>query len=183
MFKSVLDEHIEVVTALRNMESEVTEAAQKIGDSLQQGGKLLLMGNGGSAADAQHIAAELVVRYQKARRALPAIALTTDSSILTATGNDFDFNQIFSRQIEALARPGDVVVGISTSGESVNVIKALRAAKEQGVATIGLTGEIGGGVGEISDQTISVPSTITARVQEAHILIAHFWCEKIEEQW
>lgn len=183
MFQSVLSEHIEVISSLKSMESEITEASRKIGDCLQQGGKLLLMGNGGSAADAQHIAAELVVRYKKERKALPAIALTTDSSILTATGNDFDFDQIFSRQIEALARPGDVVVGISTSGESVNVINALRTAKDQGTITIGLTGMVGGGVGEIADQTVSVPSTVTARVQEAHILIGHFWCEKIEERW
>lgn len=180
MFHSILSEHQQVITSLQEMEPEITQSAQHITACLQQGGKILLMGNGGSAADAQHIAAELVVRYVKNRKALPAIALTTDSSILTATGNDFGFKQLFARQVEALAQPGDLVVGISTSGESENVVCALQKAKESGVETLGLTGQAAGRISQIADQTIRVPSTVTARVQEAHILIGHYWCEQVE---
>ena len=180
MFHSVLTEHQQVIASLQEMEPEITQSAQRIIACLQQGGKILLMGNGGSAADAQHIAAELVVRYVKNRKALPAIALTTDSSILTATGNDFGFKQLFARQVEALAQPGDLVVGISTSGESENVVCALQKAKESGVETLGLTGQAAGRISQIADQTIRVPSTVTARVQEAHILIGHYWCEQVE---
>ncbi len=180
MFQAVLNEHIGVVSALQQIEGEISEAAQRMVRSLQSGGKVLLMGNGGSAADAQHIAAELVVRYQKNRKALPAIALTTDSSILTATGNDFSFEEIFSRQVEALAQPGDLVVGISTSGNSSNVVRALQAARDRGADTIGLTGQSGGAISEVAEQTIQVPSTVTARVQEAHILIGHYWCQQVE---
>ena len=184
MFEATINEHLKVITALQSMESEVTRTAVLIVSCLQCGGKVLLMGNGGSAADAQHIAAELVVRYMKNRKALPAIALTTDSSILTATGNDFGFEQLFARQVEALARPGDLVVGISTSGESENVVQALRLAKERSVETIGLTGEKEGRISRLADQTIQVPSTVTARIQEAHILIGHYWCQHIEaEMW
>ena len=180
MFQHVLAEHQAVITDLQAIIDEVEYSATSIINCLQQGGKILLMGNGGSAADAQHIAAELVVRYVNNRRALPAIALTTDSSILTATGNDFGFEQLFARQVEALAQPGDLVVGISTSGESENVVQALQQAKQIGVETLGLTGAATGRVSEIADQTIQVPSTITARIQEAHILIGHYWCQQVE---
>jgi len=183
MFQSVLREHIEVIASLESLEMEIGEAAKMMVACLQCRGKILIMGNGGSAADAQHIAAELVVRYQKDRVALPAIALTTDSSILTATGNDLSFEQLFSRQVEALAQTGDLVIGISTSGNSRNVVLALQAAKDRGAETIGLTGESGGEVGKIADRAISVPSKTTARIQEAHILIGHYWCQYIEEQW
>ncbi len=183
MFQTVLNEHLEVVSALQQIEGEIGVAAQRMIRCLQGGGKILLMGNGGSAADAQHIAAELVVRYQKNRKALPAIALTTDSSILTATGNDFSFEEIFSRQIEALAQPGDLVIGISTSGNSGNVVRALQVARDRGADTVGLTGRSEGAIGEVAEQTIQVPSIVTARVQEAHILIGHYWCQQVEEQW
>ncbi len=168
---------------LQPMAAEIEQSAQRIVTCLQSGGKVLLMGNGGSAADAQHIAAELVVRYVKNRAALPAIALTTDSSILTATGNDFGFEQLFIRQVEALAQTGDLVVGISTSGESENVVRALQQAKQQGVETLGLTGVAAGRISQIADQTIQVPSTVTARTQEAHILIGHYWCQQVEEAY
>jgi D-sedoheptulose 7-phosphate isomerase len=180
MFQKILNQHQTVITDLQSMSAEIEQSAQRIIACLQRGGKLLLMGNGGSAADAQHIAAELVVRYVKNRQALPSIALTTDSSILTATGNDFGFEQLFARQVEALARPGDLVVGISTSGESKNVVRALKQATEQQVETIGLTGALEGAVSAIADQTLRVPSTVTARIQEAHILIGHYWCEQVE---
>ncbi|MBT3348454.1 MAG: D-sedoheptulose 7-phosphate isomerase [Thiotrichales bacterium] len=187
MFNAVLNEHIQVVTSLQELESKINAAAELIIETMKRGGKILLMGNGGSAADAQHIAAELVVRYEKNRVALPAIALTTDSSILTATGNDFGFDQLFSRQVEALARKGDLVIGISTSGESVNIIRALKVAEEIGVDTIGLTGASGSSVAEIVTQNIAVPSSVTARIQEAHILIGHYWCQQVDtlprEQW
>ena len=180
MFDQILNQHQTVITDLQPMAAEVEQSAERITACLQRGGKVLLMGNGGSAADAQHIAAELVVRYVKNRQALPAIALTTDSSILTATGNDFGFEQLFARQVEALARPGDLVVGISTSGESKNVVRALQQATEQQIETIGLTGATEGAVSAIADQSIRVPSTVTARIQEAHILIGHYWCEQVE---
>ena len=182
MFQTIINEHLEVVSALQSIAEEVEHSAQRIVHCLQQGGKVLLMGNGGSAADAQHIAAELVVRYVKNRTALPAIALTTDSSILTATGNDFGFEQLFVRQVNALAQEKDLVIGISTSGESENVVQGLQQAKTQGVETIGLTGMAESRISQLADQTIRVPSSVTARIQEAHILIGHYWCQQVEEE-
>ncbi|OGT55106.1 MAG: phosphoheptose isomerase [Gammaproteobacteria bacterium RIFCSPHIGHO2_12_FULL_41_15] len=143
--------------------------------------KILIAGNGGSAADAQHMAAELVVRYEVNRPGLPAIALTTDSSILTACANDYCYEDIFKRQLEALAVEGDVFIGISTSGGSANILKALATAKKMGVTTIGLTGENGGKMQPFCDQCFCAPSTVTARVQEAHILVAHIICAAIEQ--
>lgn len=180
MFDAILNDHQSVIADLRSITAEIDESAERIIACLKHGGKVLLMGNGGSAADAQHIAAELVVRYVNNRQALPAIALTTDSSIITATGNDFGFERLFARQVEALAQPGDLVVGISTSGSSENVVRALQQAKQQGVETLGLTGEATGPISELVDQIIQVPSSVTARIQEAHILIGHYWCERVE---
>lgn len=148
--------------------------------SLDAGGKLLLFGNGGSAGDAQHIATELVVRYEGTRRALPAIALTTDTSILTASGNDFGFDAIFARQVDALARPEDLVIGISTSGESANVLQALEMAREKGAVAAGLTGCGGGKMREVADPLVVVPSSRVCRIQEMHILIGHLLCGAIE---
>ena len=148
--------------------------------SVRHGGKLLFFGNGGSAADAQHIVAELVVRYKAERRAIAAIALTTDTSTLTACGNDFGFEAVFERQIEALGRPGDVAIGISTSGQSPNVLRGLRRAKEGGLKTVGLVGGTGGEMGAICDSLITVPSTVTARIQEMHITIGHMLCVALE---
>jgi len=148
--------------------------------SLRQGGKLLFFGNGGSAADAQHIVAELVVRYKSNRAAVAAIALTTDSSILTACGNDLGFDALFERQIEAIGRPGDVAFGISTSGKSPNVLRALRQARSQGMQTVGLTGGTGGELGSICDATMTVPSPVTARIQEMHIMLGHMLCVALE---
>jgi len=153
-----------------------------IEQGIRGGGKLLLFGNGGSAADAQHIAAELAIRYKADRAAIAAIALTTDSSILTACGNDLGFDAIFARQIEALARNGDVAVGISTSGNSPNVLLGLAEARKRGVRTIGLTAGAGGKLPAVCDAVVAVPSNVTARIQEMHILIGHMWCKALEQQ-
>jgi D-sedoheptulose 7-phosphate isomerase len=163
------------------LSEEILEAAQTVRDRLASGGKLLLMGNGGSAADSQHIAAELVGRFKKERAAIPAIALTVDSSSLTALGNDYGFETIFSRQIEALATAKDAVIGISTSGNSQNVIRALNLARNMGAATIGLVGHGGGNMKDCVDICIIVPSDDTARIQEVHITIGHIICEIIEQ--
>jgi D-sedoheptulose 7-phosphate isomerase len=151
----------------------IAEIASVILHTLRGGNKVLLFGNGGSAADAQHIAAELVGRYQTDRKALPAIALTTDTSILTAVGNDYGFEEIFARQISALGAAGDVALAISTSGNSPNVLAGLRAAKRVGMKTIGFTGGNGGAMKELVDHCLLVPSEKTARIQEAHILAGH----------
>jgi D-sedoheptulose 7-phosphate isomerase len=150
--------------------------------AVRAGGKLLLFGNGGSAADAQHIAAELVIRYQTNRPAIAAIALTTDTSALTAGANDYGFDAVFSRQIEALGRPGDVAVGISTSGRSPNVLAGLREARARQLLTTALTGAEGTGLQELCDVVIAVPSRVTARIQELHILLGHMLCKALEQR-
>ena len=149
-------------------------------DCIKNGGKILLMGNGGSAADSQHIAAEIVGRFNKERKGLPAIALTTDTSILTSVGNDFGYDYIFERQIEALCRPEDLVIGITTSGNSANVVNAVQKAKEIGAVTVGLTGGSGGKLKSICDHNLIVPANVTARIQEAHIFIGHSLCAILE---
>jgi D-sedoheptulose 7-phosphate isomerase len=161
---------------------KIVDAANVIAESLKNGGKVLLFGNGGSAADAQHLAAELVGRFVLERSPLPGIALTTDSSILTAVGNDYGFDQVFVRQILALGRPKDVAIGISTSGNSPNVIKAVQAAAEQGLRTIGLAGRDGGALAKAVELPITVPSTNTARIQECHIAVGHVLCELVEDE-
>lgn len=150
--------------------------------AVRGGGKLLLFGNGGSAADAQHVAAELVVRYHADRPAIAAIALTTDSSALTAGANDLGYERVFARQIEALGRPGDVAVGISTSGRSPNVLAALAAARERGLRTTGLTGADGPQMQALCDALLRVPSRVTARIQEMHIFLGHILCKALEQR-
>ncbi len=174
--------HREVVErVLGQLVEHIEEAAGRIADSLAGGGTVLLFGNGGSAADAQHIAAELVGRYlAKNRKALPAIALTTDTSALTAIANDFSFEAVFERQVEALARPGDVAVGISTSGESENVLRGLKAAQGIGARTIALLGRSGGRIASACDLALIVPAEETPRIQEMHILIGHLMCAHID---
>jgi D-sedoheptulose 7-phosphate isomerase len=164
----------------RNCGRQIVEAALLIGDCLAAGGKLLLFGNGGSAADAQHLAAEFVGRFVVERHGLAAIALTTDSSILTAVANDYGFERVFARQIEALARPGDVAIGISTSGNSPNIIEAVNKAKKQNLKTIGLAGKDGGMLAKSVDIPITVAAENTARIQECHIAIGHILCELVE---
>jgi D-sedoheptulose 7-phosphate isomerase len=159
----------------------VAQAAMQIVKSLQAGGKVLFFGNGGSAADAQHLAAEFTGRYLKERRALPALALHGNSSAVTAIGNDYGFDLVFARQMEALGNAGDVAVGISTSGNSRNVLRALEAAKSKRLYTVALTGASGGKMKEVADCTICIPSEETPRIQECHILAGHIICEIVEE--
>jgi D-sedoheptulose 7-phosphate isomerase len=165
----------------RDSGAAIFEAANLIIKCLLTRGKLLLFGNGGSAADAQHLAAEFVGRFVRERPGLPAIALTTDSSILTAVGNDYGFDQIFARQIQALGRPGDVAIAISTSGNSPNVIEGVKAAKRSDLKTIGLSGKDGGLLAKEADVAITIASTSTARIQECHIAVGHLLCELTEE--
>jgi D-sedoheptulose 7-phosphate isomerase len=152
-----------------------------ITDTLAHGNKVLLCGNGGSAADAQHIAAELTGRYKTQRRGLAGIALTTDTSALTAIANDYGYDRVFDRQVEALANKGDLLIGISTSGNSKNVNNALKVAKELGCRTIGLSGRDGGGMNDICDINIIVPSDDTPRIQEMHIMIGHIMCQAVDD--
>jgi D-sedoheptulose 7-phosphate isomerase len=161
----------------------IARVGEEMSGVLRAGQKILFFGNGGSAADAQHLAAELVGRFLRERRALPALALTTNTSVLTAVGNDYSYEKIFARQVEAFGAPGDVAVGISTSGKSANVIEAIRAAKKMGVVTAGMTGADGGELAEVADYCMRVPSGRTPRIQEAHILIGHILCEIVEESF
>ena len=158
----------------------VLAQADDMAERLRRGGRILVAGNGGSAADAQHLAAELSGRYLKERRALAGIALTTDTSALTAIGNDYGFDFVFSRQVEALGRPGDLFIGISTSGNSPNILKAVESAKELGMRTLGLLGRDGGKLKGMVDDALIVPSSVTARIQEVHQMVYHFWCEAID---
>lgn len=159
----------------------IADAAELVVNALRAGRKILFAGNGGSAADAQHLATELVVRFKATRRALPAIALTTDSSMLTAIGNDLGFEHLFSRQIEALGQPGDVFFGISTSGRSPNILAACRVAQERKIKVVGLTGAGGGAMASCCDILVSVPSNDTALIQQVHIAVGHSICAIAEE--
>ena len=161
--------------------NQLAELATAAADVLGNGGRLLLAGNGGSAADAQHIAGELVGRFMRERGALPALALTTDSSILTALGNDYDFDYIFARQVEAQGRRGDMLLGISTSGNSANVVRALQTARAMGLFTAGLTGQGGGKMAPLCDYCICIPSRDTPRIQESMLLVEHILCGMIED--
>ena len=159
----------------------IAGVARRLAEGLRGGGKILFCGNGGSAADAQHLAAEFVNRFQRDRRALAGIALTTDTSILTSIGNDVGFDRIFSRQVEALARPGDILVAISTSGDSPNILRAVESARTLGVTTIGLCGGSGGALATAADEAFVVPSHETPRIQEVHITLGHAWCALTED--
>jgi D-sedoheptulose 7-phosphate isomerase len=182
LIKSSLREGAELRTVVaRDCNTAIFEAAGLIIRCLRAGGKLLFFGNGGSAADAQHLAAEFIGRFVRERAGLPAIALTTDSSILTAVGNDYGFDQIFARQVQALGRPGDVAIAISTSGNSPNIIEAVKAARKGYLKTIGLSGKDGGLLATEADVVITIASTSTARIQECHITIGHLLCELTEE--
>lgn len=180
-FKQVVREHDELVRGLDVLLAPVRQLTLALARALDEGGKLLIFGNGGSAADAQHIATELTVRLVDDRRALPAVALTTDTSTLTAAGNDYGFQEVFARQVEALARERDFVLGISTSGNSDNVLRGLEAGREAGAVTAGLTGGDGGRLRHIADHVVIVPSKTTARIQEMHILIGHIVVGAVEQ--
>lgn len=172
--------HMAMFAALDPLFPLISEVGIVLQDCLARGGKILLCGNGGSAADSQHIAAEIVGRFKKERKGLAAIALTTDTSILTSVGNDYGYDYIFARQVEALCRPEDVLIGITTSGNSANVVRAIETGNEIGATTIGLTGGSGGKLNSLCQHNIVVPSGVTARIQEAHIFIGHSLCEILE---
>jgi D-sedoheptulose 7-phosphate isomerase len=181
--KKEFNQHIETAKLLHNLTDVVADSAQMCIDSLKDGGKIILFGNGGSAADAQHLAAELVGRYKVERKGLAAIALNTDTSAITSIGNDFGYDYIFERQVQALANSKDVIVGISTSGNSLNVINGLKMASSLECNTIGLTGQDGGEMNKICNINLAVPSEDTPRIQEMHILIGHTICHLIDQEF
>lgn len=178
LIRSSLEQHLEVFRTISNNQiAVIDECAEIIVDTLKNGGKLLFCGNGGSAADAQHLACEFVGRFEAERRAFPAIALTTDTSALTALANDYSFDKVFARQVEALAKEGDCLIAISTSGNSSSVIEAVMKARNLKCRVIGLTGANGKKLASLCDACVLIPSDRTARIQEAHIAVGHIWCE------
>ena len=182
MIQNEMQEHKETIDkVIETLPQEVETACKIAVDTINAGNKILLCGNGGSAADAQHVAAELIGRYKKERRGLAAIALTTDTSALTAIANDYAYEDIFSRQIEGLAKSGDMIIGISTTGNSDNVIRAFEMGRKLGCKTVGLSGKDGGMFTGKCDLNIVVPSDTTARIQEMHILIGHMICQSIDD--
>lgn len=185
VIKKIIDEKIDSLNRFKE-ESYIVQLkkiCQREIEALKSGNKILIAGNGGSAADAQHFAAELVGRFETERKGLPAIALTTDSSVLTSVGNDYSYDQIFSRQIEALAFPGDIFIGISTSGNSDNIVRAVEKAKKEGLFVIGLLGKDGGRLKDICDEALIVPSGKTARIQELHEMCIHIMCTFIDDAY
>jgi len=176
----MIDTHIACFQNLKNLASLAEQTGDLMLDALKAGRRILVCGNGGSAADAQHFAAEIVGRFEKERRSYPAIALTTDTSILTAIANDYGYDDVFSRQVQGLGAPGDILVGISTSGDSGNVIRAVEAASNLGMHAIGLLGRDGGRLKALVDHALVIPGETTARIQEAHGFILHFWAWHIE---
>lgn len=184
VIKNEFQSHLQTIqTVIETMEEDLEKASQIAVQTLKNGNKILLCGNGGSAADAQHIAAELTGRYKTERRGLPAIALTTDTSALTAIGNDYGYDRVFDRQVESLAQKGDLLIGISTSGNSANVINAFKVAKELGCQTLGMSGKDGGTMSKWCDLNVIVPSNNTPRIQEMHILFAHTICQIIDNEF
>ena len=182
--KAVLSDHIKVVDTLKsNYLEAISLACIKLIEVIQNGGTIFFCGNGGSAADCQHLAAELVGRFEVDRKPLKAIALTVDSSALTCISNDYDFESVFSRQIEALGNPGDLLIAISTSGNSKNIINCLLKAKDRNISTIALLGKDGGKAKDLAELKLMVPSASTARIQEAHILLGHIFCLAIDKEF
>lgn len=182
-FAEALDRHIDVFRQLPALAPQVAALAEDMAGCLDRGGKILFFGNGGSAADSQHLAAEFVVRFRAERRALPALALTVDSSVLTAQANDYSFDTVFARQVEALAQAADLVIGISTSGGSANVIEGLRAAGRVGARRWAWTGAAGARMADVADAVLMIPSEETARIQEAHLFIGHWLCEEMDRRF
>jgi D-sedoheptulose 7-phosphate isomerase len=172
----------ETINGLKGLYDNIETAGQLLVDTFKEGKKLIIFGNGGSAADAQHIAAELVSRFRKERDALPAIALSTNTSSMTAIGNDYDFDCIFTRQLDALSSEGDIVIAISTSGNSKNVVRAAVRAKEKNLKVVAMTGASGGELSKHSDVLLNIPSTVTSHIQEGHITVYHLLCHIIEEE-
>lgn len=184
MIAEELQYHQQTLTrVIETLIPDIQKGSEMLSEVLRAGSKVLIAGNGGSAADAQHIAAELTGRYVKERKALPAIALTVDTSALTAISNDYGFDHVFSRQLAALVRPGDLFIAISTSGNSKNIIHALHTAKEYGCKTLGLSGRDGGEMNSLCDLNIVIPDDTTARIQEMHILIGHIFCKAIDAEY
>lgn len=181
MFKDMCQRHLDCFQQLPAMAEAIEEAGARLAQVITAGGKILICGNGGSAADAQHFAAELIGRFEKERASWPAVALTTDTSILTAIGNDYGFAEVFARQVQGLGRKGDALIGISTSGHSENVLRAVAMAKSQGLFTLGLLGKDGGALKAQVDCPVIIANPNTARIQEAHIFILHFWAMSIEQ--
>ena len=182
MITQELQAHQETIEkTIELMTSSIEQACHLMVDTLKNGNKILLIGNGGSAADAQHIAAELTGRYKSERRGLPAIALTTDTSALTAISNDYGYGRVFDRQVEALANKGDLLIGISTSGNSANILSAFKVASELGCKTLGMSGKDGGEMNDACDLNLVVPSDDTPRIQEMHILIGHILCQAVDD--
>ena len=181
--KDEFQSHLEIINlTIETMQEKLELASLLAVETLKNGNKILLCGNGGSAADAQHIAAELTGRYKTERRGLPGIALTTDTSALTAIGNDYGYDRVFDRQVESLASKGDLIIGISTSGNSKNVINALKVGRELGCKTLGLSGRDGGEMNNVCDINLVVPSDNTPRIQEMHILFGHTICQIIDNE-
>jgi len=181
LFLQNLQEHNALLATLHSLNDDVLQAGQLASQTLRQGGKILFCGNGGSAADSQHLAAELTGRFIHDRRPLAAVALSTDTSALTCIGNDYSFDEVFARQVVGLGRSGDLLIGISTSGHSRNVIRAVEEARKLGMQTLGLLGRDGGQLRTLCAHSIVVPSQVTARIQECHILIGHTLCGLIEQ--
>lgn len=179
-----LKDHEDVLHKLMasDLPLKLEQCAKRVEQALSQGHKVLFCGNGGSAADSQHLAAEFVGRFQKERKGLPAVALTVDTSILTAIANDYGYEMVFARQVQALGEAGDILVGISTSGNSKNVLLAIKEAKEKGITCIGMTAEGGGKMAEECDICLAVPAKVTARAQEMHILMGHILCELVDHE-
>ena len=184
IIKQRLADHLNVLQKLKesDLPLKLEQCAVLIEKALAEGHKVLFCGNGGSAADSQHLAAEFVGRFQKERKGLPAIALTVNTSILTAVANDYGYDTVFARQVQALGEPGDVLVGLSTSGNSKNVLLAIKEAKAKGIACIGMTAESGGKMAETCDICLAVPAKVTARAQEMHILMGHILCELVDHE-
>jgi len=182
LIAATLAAHVQVLQDTAALASDIARFAERAADCIAGGGRVFWMGNGGSAADCQHLAAELVGRFERERRGLPSIALTTDSSILTSVANDYGFESVFARQVEALCRDGDLLVGLSTSGNSANVLRAMERVTGRAVFRVGLTGAGGGRLAEVCDLCLAVPSRVTARVQEAHIVIGHIVCDLVERR-
>lgn len=178
--KSLIQDHESLTKQLYHLIDDISEISEMITSCIEKGGKILWMGNGGSAADCQHLAAEFVGRFEAEREGFPAIALTTDTSILTAVSNDYGFESVFKRQIEALCKSEDIVIGISTSGKSPNIINALEKANTLGAVTIGFTGQKKVPIDDVTKWCLKIPSTNTARIQEMHILCGHIICEMVE---
>ena len=179
-YQNTLRDHLELFSCLAVLEPEVNRASDAIGAALENGRKIMFCGNGGSAADSQHLAAEFTGRFVADRRPLAGLALSTDSSALTCISNDYGYDHVFVRQVQALGMQGDCLVGISTSGNSPNVLRAFEYARTAGITTIGLLGRDGGRMAALSDVAVIVPSSVTARIQEAHIMIGHVLCEMAE---